>query len=54
MTTRKTISKNLIEIIADYPNQLETIIDELTFKLNQDQLNQIEDLIVNHYNNDEV
>ncbi len=54
MTTRKTISENLIEIIADYPNQLETIIDELTLKLNQDQLNQIEDLIVNHYNNDEV
>ena len=54
MTTSKTISKTLIEIIADYPNQLETIIDELTSKLNQDQLNQIEDLIVNHYNYHEV
>tara|TARA_B100001113_G_C21083824_1_gene611144 strand:- start:754 stop:918 length:165 start_codon:yes stop_codon:yes gene_type:complete len=54
MTTRKTISKNLIEIIADYPDQLQVIIDELTFKLDQNQLDQIEDLIVNNYNNDEV
>ena len=49
MTTRKEIASNLVEIIGDYPDQLVPIIDELTFKLNQQQLDEIEDLIVNHY-----
>ena len=47
--TRKDVASNLIEIIADYPDQLVPIIDELTFKLNQNQLEEIEDLITNHY-----
>ena len=47
--TRKDVASNLIDIIADYPDQLVPIIDELTFKLNQNQLEEIEDLIVNHY-----
>ena len=49
MTTRKEIANNLVEIIGDYPDQLVPIIDELTFKLNQQQLDEIEDLIVNQY-----
>jgi len=47
--TRKDVASNLVEIIADYPDQLVPIIDELTYKLNQTQLEEIEDLIVNHY-----
>ena len=47
--TRKDVASNLIDIIADYPDQLVPIIDELTLKLNQTQLEEIEDLIVNHY-----
>ncbi len=49
MITRKNVASNLVEIIADYPDQLVPIIDELTYKLNQNQLEEIEDLIVNHY-----
>ena len=47
--SRKDVASNLVEIIADYPDQLVPIIDELTYKLNQTQLEEIEDLIVNHY-----
>ena len=47
--TRKDVASDLIDIIADYPDQLVPIIDELTYKLNQTQLEEIEDLIVNHY-----
>ena len=47
--TRKDVASNLVEIIADYPDQLVPIIDELTYKLNQTQLEEIEDLITNHY-----
>ena len=50
--TRKDVASNLIDIIADYPDQLVPIIDELTYKLNQKQLEEIEDLIVNHYGED--
>ena len=50
--TRKDVASNLVEIIADYPDQLVPIIDELTYKLNQNQLEEIEDLIVNHYGED--
>ena len=49
MTTRKELSKALVEIISDYPEQLTSIIDELTFKLNRTQLNELEKLITNHY-----
>ena len=47
--TRKDVASNLVEIIADYPDQLVPIIDELTYKLNQTQLEEIEDIITNHY-----
>ena len=49
MITRKNVASTLVEVIADYPDQLVPIIDELTYKLNQNQLEEIEDLIVNHY-----
>ena len=49
MITRKNVASTLVEVIADYPDQLVPIIDELTYKLNQTQLEEIEDLIVNHY-----
>ena len=49
MITRKNVASNLVEVISDYPDQLVPIIDELTYKLNQNQLEEIEDLIVNHY-----
>ena len=52
MITRKDIASNLIGIIGDYPDQLVPIIDELTYKLNQNQLEEIEDLIVNHCGED--
>ena len=52
MITRKNVASNLIGIIGDYPDQLVPIIDELTYKLNQNQLEEIEDLIVNHYGED--
>jgi len=49
MTTRKELSKKLVEIISDYPEQLTSIIDELTFKLNKIQLDELEDTITNNY-----
>ena len=49
MITRKNVASTLVEVISDYPDQLVPIIDELTYKLNQTQLEEIEDLIVNHY-----
>ena len=49
MATKDQISKDLIEIINDDPIQLETIINELILKLNEIQLNEIEDLIVNQF-----
>ena len=50
--TRKNVASTLVEVISDYPDQLVPIIDELTYKLNQNQLEEIEDLIVNHYGED--
>jgi len=50
---REVIATNLLSIISDYPDQLRVIIDELTYKLNDKQLDEIEDLIVNQYCEDE-
>tara|TARA_R100001443_G_scaffold5279_1_gene14068 strand:+ start:1543 stop:1701 length:159 start_codon:yes stop_codon:yes gene_type:complete len=52
MTSKHTIKNNLIEIINEDPNKLETIIDEIVSKLDTNQLNQIEDLITNTYSID--
>ena len=38
-----------MEVVDDYPDQLRVVIDELVSHLNDNQLDQIEDLIVNNY-----
>jgi len=48
-TRQELISNNLLEVVDDYPDQLRVIIDELLSHLNGNQLDQIEDLIVNNY-----
>ena len=46
---QELIGNNLMEIVDDYPDQLRVVIDELVSHLNDNQLDQIEDLIVNNY-----
>ena len=48
-TRQELIGNNLMEVIDDYPDQLRVVIDELVSHLNDNQLDQIEDLIVNNY-----
>ena len=48
-TRQELISNNLMEVVDDYPDQLRVVIDELVSHLNDNQLDQIEDLIVNNY-----
>ena len=48
-TRQELIGNNLMEVVDDYPDQLRVIIDELVSHLNSNQLDQIEDLIVNNY-----
>ena len=43
------IANKLMAIIKDYPDQCRVIIDELVSHLNLTQLMEIEDLIVNNY-----
>ena len=38
-----------MDVVDDYPDQLRVVIDELVSHLNDNQLDQIEDLIVNNY-----
>ena len=38
-----------MDVVDDYPDQLSVVIDELVSHLNDNQLDQIEDLIVNNY-----
>jgi len=45
---------NLLDIIDDYPDQLIVIIEELVSQLNHNQLDQMEDLIVNNYGDEDV
>ena len=51
-TRQELIGNNLMEVIDDYPDQLRVVIDELVSHLNDNQLDQIEDLIVNNYSED--
>ncbi len=51
-TRQELIGNNLMEVIDDYPDQIRPIIDELVSYLNDSQLDQIEDLIVNNYEED--
>ena len=48
-TKQELIGNNLMEVVCDYPDQIRPIIDELVSHLNNNQLDQIEDLIVNNY-----
>ena len=48
-TRQELIGNNLIEVVCDYPDQIRPIIDELVSYLDNNQLDQIEDLIVNNY-----
>tara|TARA_B100000427_G_scaffold25334_1_gene18798 strand:- start:315 stop:596 length:282 start_codon:yes stop_codon:yes gene_type:complete len=43
-----------MDIIDDYPDQLRVVIDELVSNLNHSQLDNIEDLIVNNYGEEEM
>ena len=55
ITTRQEFMRNnLLDIIDDYPDQLIVIIEELVSHLNHNQLDQMEDLIVNNYGDEEV
>ena len=48
-TRQELIGNNLMEVCCDYHDQIRPIIDELVSHLNDNQLDQIEDLIVNNY-----
>ena len=51
-TRQELIGNNLMEVVDDYPDQIRVVIDELVSHLNDNQLDQIEDLIVNNYAED--
>ena len=53
-TRQEFMRNNLLDIIDDYPDQLIVIIEELVSHLNHNQLDQMEDLIVNNYADEEV
>ena len=53
-TRQEFMRNNLLDIIDDYPDQLIVIIEELVSQLNHNQLDQMEDLIVNNYGDEEV
>ena len=46
---QELIGNNLMDVVDDSPDQLRVVIDELLSHLNDNQLDQIEDLIVNNY-----
>ena len=46
------IYSDLIDIIEEYPEEVNVILDEVINVLNVDQFNVIEDMIVNKYGND--
>tara|TARA_B100000902_G_scaffold141137_1_gene139001 strand:- start:516 stop:755 length:240 start_codon:yes stop_codon:yes gene_type:complete len=48
-TRQELIGNNLMEVIDDYPDQLRVVIDELVSHLSHTQLDEVEDLIVNNY-----
>ena len=51
-TRQELIGNNLMEVCCDYPDQIRPIIYELLSHLNGYQLDQIEYLIVNNYEED--
>ena len=54
ITTRQEFMRNnLLDIIDDYPDQLIVIIEELVSHLNHNQLDEMEDLIVNNYGDED-
>jgi len=53
-TRQEFMRNNLLDIIDDYPDQLIVIIEELVSHLNHNQLDQMEDLIVNNYGDEDV
>ena len=53
-TRQELIGNELMDVCCDYPDQIRPIIDELVSHLNNNQLDQIEDLIVNNYGEEEV
>ena len=52
-TRQELMGNNLLNIIDDYPDQLRVIIDELVSHLNHNQLDEMEDLIVNNYGDED-
>ena len=52
-TRQELIGNNLMDIVDDYPDQLRVIIDELISHLNHNQLDEVEDLIVNNYGDED-
>jgi len=48
-TRQELIGNTLMEVIDDYPDQLRVVIDELVSHLSHTQLDEVEDLIVNNY-----
>tara|TARA_Y100001938_G_scaffold137647_1_gene202125 strand:- start:399 stop:710 length:312 start_codon:yes stop_codon:yes gene_type:complete len=52
-TRQELIGNNLMDIVDDYPDQLRVIIDELVSHLNHNQLDEVEDLIVNNYGDED-
>ena len=49
---QELIGNELMDICCDYPDQIRVVIDELVSYLNDNQLDQVEDLIVNNYEED--
>ena len=49
---QELIGNELMNVCCDYPDQIRVVIDELVSYLNDSQLDQVEDLIVNNYEED--
>jgi len=49
---QELIGNELMDVCCDYPDQIRVVIDELVSLLNDSQLDQVEDLIVNNYEED--
>jgi len=53
-TRQELIANNLMNIVEEYPGQLRLVVDELVSLLDNGDLDQIEDLIVNKYCEEDV
>ena len=49
---QELIGNELMNVCCEYPDQIRPIIDELLSYLNDSQLDEVEDLIVNNYEED--